>query len=154
MPSGQVVVVPDVSGDTLELLVELVARARGAAAASWCAARPMDRSKLGSPTTPRCANWSSIARTRVWTRQTDHNLHVAPLTLGPDEPLRLHIFLDRSVLEVFVNERVSISSRIYPTRADSLGLALLADRGDAQLRHPTRGNCAQFGRGSDGARCQ
>ncbi len=66
---------------------------------------------------------------------TDHNLHVAPLTLGPDEPLQLHIFLDRSVLEVFVNERVSMTSRIYPTRADSLGLALLADRGDAQLRH-------------------
>ena len=64
---------------------------------------------------------------------TDRNPHVAPLTLGPDEPLRLHIFLDRSVLEVFANERVTITSRIYPTRPDSLGVALLAERDDAHL---------------------
>jgi beta-fructofuranosidase len=64
---------------------------------------------------------------------TDHNLHVAPLMLGPDEPLRLRIFLDRSILEVFANERVSITSRIYPTRTDSVGVALLAGRGEDQL---------------------
>ena len=56
-------------------------------------------------------------------------MHVAPLILGPDEPLRLHIFLDRSVLEVFANDRISITSRIYPTRADSTCVALLAERG-------------------------
>ena len=55
------------------------------------------------------------------------------LTLGADEPLRLHIFLDRSVLEVFANERISITSWIYPTQADSVGVALLAERGQAQL---------------------
>jgi len=64
---------------------------------------------------------------------TDHNMHVAPLTLGPDEPLRLHMFLDRSVLEVFANDRISINSRIYPTQDDSTGVALLAERGEAQL---------------------
>ena len=64
---------------------------------------------------------------------SDRNLHVAPLTLGPDEPLRLQIFLDRSVLEVFANERISITSRIYPTRADSVGVALLAEHGEARL---------------------
>jgi beta-fructofuranosidase len=65
---------------------------------------------------------------------TDHSLHAAPLTLGTEELLRLHIFLDRSVLEVYANERVSITSQIYPTRADSLGVALLTERGDAQVR--------------------
>jgi beta-fructofuranosidase len=37
----------------------------------------------------------------------------------------LRIFVDRSILEVFANDRVSITTRIYPTRRDSLGVALL-----------------------------
>ncbi len=40
-----------------------------------------------------------------------------------DEPLRLHIYLDASVIEVFANDRACLTSRVYPTRADSLGLA-------------------------------
>jgi beta-fructofuranosidase len=64
---------------------------------------------------------------------TDRSPHIAPLTLAPDEPLRLRIFLDRSALEVFANGRVSITSRIYPAHADSVGVALLAERAGAQL---------------------
>ena len=37
------------------------------------------------------------------------------------------------MLEVFANERISITSRIYPTRADSVGVALLAEGAEAQL---------------------
>jgi beta-fructofuranosidase len=48
--------------------------------------------------------------------------------------LRLRVFLDRSVLEVFANERVCIGERIYPSRPDSLGLALFAEGGSAELR--------------------
>jgi hypothetical protein len=31
------------------------------------------------------------------------------------------------------NERISITSRIYPTRADSVGVALLTEHGEARL---------------------
>lgn len=44
-------------------------------------------------------------------------------------PVRLHVFLDRSVLEVFVNDRVVLSSRIYPSRPDSLGVELFTEGG-------------------------
>jgi beta-fructofuranosidase len=37
--------------------------------------------------------------------------------------VRLHIFLDRSVLEVFTGEGDCLAARIYPTRDDSLGLS-------------------------------
>jgi len=43
------------------------------------------------------------------------------LVLLPDEALKLHIFLDRSVVEIFANDRVAMATRIYPTRTDSLG---------------------------------
>ena len=50
------------------------------------------------------------------------NSQEAPFELGEGETLRLHIFLYRSVLEVFANGRQCLTQRIYPTRADSLGL--------------------------------
>ncbi|MHB0858791.1 MAG: GH32 C-terminal domain-containing protein, partial [Anaerolineae bacterium] len=54
-----------------------------------------------------------------------------PLTLAPGEPLRLRIFVDRSVIEVFANDRQAIMRRVYPTRSDSVGVALFARGGDA-----------------------
>jgi beta-fructofuranosidase len=55
------------------------------------------------------------------------------LELARDEPLRLHIFLDRSVVEVFANGRACVTSRIYPSRDDSLGVELFVQRGRARL---------------------
>ena len=50
------------------------------------------------------------------------DIHTTPFKLLPGEPLRLHIFLDCSVVEVFANDRVAMATRIYPTRSDSLGV--------------------------------
>lgn len=55
------------------------------------------------------------------------------LTLPHGQPLRLRIFLDRSVVEVFGNERACLTDRIYPTRPDSVGIALFARGGRARL---------------------
>ena len=60
--------------------------------------------------------------------------HGGPLRLSAGEPLRLHVFLDRSIVEVYANGRVSLTARIYPTRPDSLGLGPLAWGGSARLR--------------------
>lgn len=59
----------------------------------------------------------------------------APVESAVGEPLRLHIFLDRSVLEVFVNGgRTCLTSRIYPLRPDSLGVGLFARSGKVILK--------------------
>lgn len=42
------------------------------------------------------------------------------------ENLRMRVFLDRSMVEAYINERKSLTSRTYPSRADADGLALLA----------------------------
>jgi len=57
----------------------------------------------------------------------------APFVLAKGEALQLRVFLDRSILEVFANRRQCLTQRIYPTRADSLGVALFADGGDATV---------------------
>jgi sucrose-6-phosphate hydrolase SacC (GH32 family) len=58
---------------------------------------------------------------------------VAPFALGPGEPVHLRVFLDRSVLEVFANDRQCLTQRLYPTRADSLGVSLFARGGSVKV---------------------
>jgi beta-fructofuranosidase len=60
---------------------------------------------------------------------TQHDVRSDTVRLAPGEALQLRVFIDRSVIEVFANGGVALSSRIYPTRADSLGLAVEAERG-------------------------
>lgn len=57
----------------------------------------------------------------------------APVFLEQDEPLRLRVFVDRSVVEVFVNGRQCVAARVYPGREDSVGVSLRAQGQDARL---------------------
>ena len=57
-----------------------------------------------------------------------------PLELGPDEALHLRIFIDRSIIEVFANDKQCLTLRVYPEREDSAGVTLFARGGAAQLR--------------------
>ena len=62
------------------------------------------------------------------------DIRTGPLPFAADEPLLLHIFLDRSVIEVFANNRLCMSSRVYPSRTDSLGVGLFARGGSARIK--------------------
>ncbi len=57
----------------------------------------------------------------------------APVYVGPDEPLALRIFIDRSVVEVFAGGRQCVALRVYPGREDSAGVSLRACGSDATL---------------------
>lgn len=48
-------------------------------------------------------------------RQVSHQNVVGHLALDAGEPLRLRVLLDHSVLEVYANERLCLTTRIYPT---------------------------------------
>jgi sucrose-6-phosphate hydrolase SacC (GH32 family) len=54
---------------------------------------------------------------------------VAPFELKPGEKLELRIFIDRSIIEIFANDRQCITQRIYPTRGDSTGIELFSKGG-------------------------
>ena len=57
-----------------------------------------------------------------------------PFELRPEESLNLRIFLDKSVVEVFANDRQAVMRRIYPTRADSQDVILFSNGGDARVK--------------------
>ncbi|MBN2476003.1 MAG: GH32 C-terminal domain-containing protein [Pirellulales bacterium] len=58
-------------------------------------------------------------------------LERAPFALSDGEPLKLRVFVDKSVVEVYANDRQAICRRVYPGRDDSLGVVLFAGGGDA-----------------------
>ena len=60
-------------------------------------------------------------------------VEAGPLELGADEPLRLRVFVDKSVVEVFANDRQAVMRRIYPSREDSLGVTSFPQGGSATI---------------------
>jgi beta-fructofuranosidase len=57
----------------------------------------------------------------------------APVTINADETLKLRIFIDKSVVEVFVNGKQCVAARVYPGRDDSLGVSIKAQGSDASM---------------------
>lgn len=57
----------------------------------------------------------------------------AQIELEPDEPFRLRIFIDKSIVEVFVNEKQCLALRVYPDKDDSTGVSLRSIGNDNKL---------------------
>ena len=53
--------------------------------------------------------------------------------VGPDEPLELRVFVDRSIVEVFVNDKQCVAARVYPERADSDGVSMRSQGAASEL---------------------
>ena len=72
--------------------------------------------------------------------ERQHSTGTAEVSVGPcecalaldaDEMLDLRIFLDASVIEVYANQRLTMTSRIYPDREDAQGLRVSCAGGQA-----------------------
>ena len=65
----------------------------------------------------------------VWLRPPER----AVLERG-GELIKLRVFIDRSVIEVYANGRLYLAMRVYPGRKDSVGVSLRAQGQDAVLK--------------------
>jgi len=67
-------------------------------------------------------------------REGPKSVEAGPLELKAGEPLKLRVFIDKSVVEVFANDgRRAIARRIYPSRKDSVGVALFSRGGSLKV---------------------
>ena len=57
----------------------------------------------------------------------------APLEIGKGETLNLRIFIDRSIVEVFANDRQAIARMVYPTPGGK-GISLFSEGGDIEVK--------------------
>lgn len=58
----------------------------------------------------------------------------ANVYIAPNEPVDVRVFIDRSVLEVFVAGRQVVAVRVFPSRDDSDGMSLLSVGADCVLQ--------------------
>jgi len=140
------IVIDDIRGDSLELIVEMElqnAREFGVT---------VRRSPDGlEQTVISCDPESKLLKINFGKSSLDTNIKYWTFCMGggdnpqvqsqeaPFEPrrgetLKLHIFLDRSILEVFANGRQCITQQIYPTRNDSLGVSLFSRGGSTNVK--------------------
>jgi beta-fructofuranosidase len=119
---GTAEVLPNVKGDCLE--IEAVFEPEPGAEFGLALRCPAE-GKAEARLTYDCAN----ERLKI-----EPGSSSAPLPLDTHGQLRLRVFLDRSVLEVFANDHTCLAARLYPERADSLGLALFCRAGRVRLK--------------------
>ena len=66
-------------------------------------------------------------------KSRDVPVQTAPCSLDEDGTLRLTVFLDASIIEVYANDRLALTGRIYPTLAGSRHTRLFAQGGHAEF---------------------
>jgi beta-fructofuranosidase len=131
---GVIHLLEGIQGNTLELIIEL---GRGSATAYGvkllCSP---DGTEDTTVIHDQAARTVTIDRTRSCAEPEgiDITPHSGALDLHEGEMCQLHIFLDRSVVEVFANGRLAITSRVYPARQDSLGVQVFARDGDITVK--------------------
>jgi beta-fructofuranosidase len=57
----------------------------------------------------------------------------AQVVIGREETVKLRIFIDKSVVEVFVNGKQCVVARVYPGRDDSVGVSLRSQGSSCEL---------------------
>lgn len=145
LPANREIVLDDVRGNAMELVAEIdpqgapmvelnVLRSANAEEVTRIAFLRerwyRDRTKRGPlPGVIMLDNARSSILPDVRSRPPE----VAPVPMGRNEPLKLHVFVDKSVVEVFANGTQCVALRVYPGREDSVGVSLRAQGEPAKL---------------------
>jgi beta-fructofuranosidase len=154
LPANQEVVLDGIRGNTMEILAEI--EVNDAPMVELNVLRSPDREEFtriaffrerGYRDWERYAGWDKekhrYARDSLVTIETSYSSRLpdvqsrapetGPVFLKPDEPLRLRVFVDKSVVEVFVNGKQCLAVRVYPDREDSVGVSLRSQGKNARL---------------------
>lgn len=144
LPANDEIVLPDIEGNSMELNLEIApGKARSV---QINVLRSPDAEETTSITLynyeDRPANWwfptpgevvldgsRSSTLHDAWPRPPER-----AIVNRDGDSLKLRIFIDRSVVEVFINGRQYVAARVYPGRKDSVGVSLRAQTADATLK--------------------
>jgi beta-fructofuranosidase len=144
IPDDRELLLSEVRGDSVELDLEIDTRD----------CRRVELNVLRSPEgeertsivffnrPPSELNWAPIVEEEIVLDGTRSTLSREILSRPPeratvrrlDENLKLRVFIDRSVVEVFVNGHQYLAIRVYPSRTDSTGVSLRSYGGESVLK--------------------
>jgi beta-fructofuranosidase len=143
IPPNQEIILEAIKGDTMELDVEI-----DSLTASWVQLNVLRSPNAEEQTSITFHNYDRYVnpwfrRKSVVSLDGSRSSTLSDVIARPpetaeiergSEPLRLRVFLDRSVVEVFVNGKLYLAERVYPGRPDSLGVSLRAQGQGAVLK--------------------
>lgn len=132
IPAGGETAAPGVSGTSLELDLEIDVRGAGRCGVKVCCAP--DGAEQTAVYYDATDHRLKIDTTRASADAGPGSIEAGPFALKAGEPLRLRVFVDKSVVEVFANDgRQAVMRRIYPSRADSTGVRAFSEGGPARV---------------------
>ena len=146
LPANQEVVLDSVSGNAMEIVVEI--DPCDAPSVDLNVLRSANREELTRITFYRDRGYRdriNLTNTFASTITIDSTYsstapdvrsrapETAQFALPEGDNLKLRVFIDRSVVEVFINGVQCLALRVYPDRSDSTGVSLRAQGQDAQL---------------------
>ena len=124
LPAGTDVPVDDIAGNSLELSIEMAGTDASAYGVKICVSP--DGHEATSVFYDAQEKLLKVDTRRSGPHDTPKAVEAGPLELKPGERLKLRVFVDRSVVEVFANGRQAVARRIYPARPDSVGVRLFS----------------------------
>lgn len=140
MPANQDVVLDGIRGQSME--IEAVIEPREAREVGLNVFRSADGTEATRISFYRDASFRykdvhllqiDVSRSSLRADVRARTPETGPLGLAKNEALRLRVFIDRSIVEVFANGRQCLSLRAYPERAGSTGVSLFAYGSAARL---------------------
>lgn len=63
----------------------------------------------------------------------DYPVQTAPIVIDPSGAVTLRVFVDRSIVEVFVDDRQCVTQRIYPTLRSAMGISAFSEDGSIMI---------------------
>jgi len=132
LPAGEEFVVPGVQGKALEIEVEFLPQP-GADFGLKVLCSPGD-GEYTRIAYRRDSEQIFVERRRSSLDQrADRNSATMPVALATGESQRWRVFVDHSVIEVFINEHLCLACRVYPTREDSRSVRLFSQGGRTRV---------------------
>ncbi len=132
VPNDSDVSVPEVAGNSLELEIEMDAPGAAQFGVKVCCSP--DGAEETLVYWDRAAGKLTVDATRSSTADVLKTIEAGPVKLRDGEPLRLRVFVDKSIVEVFANSRQAVMRRIYPSRPDSVGIKLFSKGAPASVK--------------------
>ena len=74
-----------------------------------------------------------VDSTKSSSGRSSGSVESAPLELGSTEGLKLRIFVDKSIVEVFANSRQAIARHIFPENENSTGVKVFSKNADTLI---------------------
>ena len=131
LQAGIDLVVDDIGGNSLELYVEMESSDAQEFGVKVCVS-PDGKEETVISYDPEERKLKVDAR-KSGSEDKASSVEAAPFELKDGERLKLRVFVDKSVVEVFANSRQAVVRRIYPAQPDSLGVSLFTAGGPAEV---------------------